>query len=212
MNEALCSILSGEDEWYFDMEGRSIKFNRDGTGELWCRCNFNYWIAAELQWESIELPRHQSRSLATPSETKIAPTKKSQILGRLRLKLTLTKRLPQHAASSILSQSTLVNEFSLTDDAFLPKSYTIKIEKGNFIEPCCIGYPNSDRPRFSLRLLFDKSPYPPRSEWKKPEGGPDGGQFWDHVEFVSRSSFDLEKREIAMNDVSPGRWNECVVV
>ena len=36
MNEALCSILSGEDEWCFDTEGRSIKFNKDGTGEV-CR-------------------------------------------------------------------------------------------------------------------------------------------------------------------------------
>jgi hypothetical protein len=36
MNEALCSILSGEDEWCFDAGGRSIKFNEDGTGEV-CR-------------------------------------------------------------------------------------------------------------------------------------------------------------------------------
>jgi len=36
MNEALCSILSGEDEWCFDAEGRSIKFDEDGTGEV-CR-------------------------------------------------------------------------------------------------------------------------------------------------------------------------------
>lgn len=33
MNETLCSVLSGEDEWRFDKEGRSIKFNKDGTGE-----------------------------------------------------------------------------------------------------------------------------------------------------------------------------------
>ena len=36
MNEALCSILSGEDEWCFDTDGRSVKFNKDGTGEV-CR-------------------------------------------------------------------------------------------------------------------------------------------------------------------------------
>lgn len=34
MNEALCSILTEEDEWCFDAEGRSIKFNKDGTGEV----------------------------------------------------------------------------------------------------------------------------------------------------------------------------------
>jgi hypothetical protein len=32
--EALRSMLSGEDEWCFDSEGRSIKFNKDGTGEV----------------------------------------------------------------------------------------------------------------------------------------------------------------------------------
>jgi hypothetical protein len=36
MNESLCSILSGEDEWCFDADGRAIKFNPDGTGEV-CR-------------------------------------------------------------------------------------------------------------------------------------------------------------------------------
>lgn len=39
MNEALCSILTGQDEWCFDTEGRSIKFNKDGTGEV---CNNQY--------------------------------------------------------------------------------------------------------------------------------------------------------------------------
>ena len=35
MNEALCSILCGEDRWNFHMEdNRSIKFNKDGTGEV----------------------------------------------------------------------------------------------------------------------------------------------------------------------------------
>ena len=36
MDEALCSILSGEYEWIYHEEGISIKFNKDGTGEV-CR-------------------------------------------------------------------------------------------------------------------------------------------------------------------------------
>ena len=106
----------------------------------------------------------------------------------------------------------MINELSLTDDAFRPKSYTVRIERGNFIEPCCIGYSSSESPRFALRLLFDKSPYPPRSEWKEPEGGPDGGQFWNHVEFVSRNSPDLIDKRKAMNDVSTGEWNNCIIL
>lgn len=34
MDEALCSILTGENEWVFHSEGKSIKFNKDGTGEV----------------------------------------------------------------------------------------------------------------------------------------------------------------------------------
>ena len=35
MNEALCSILCNEPEWSFDTDGRSLKFDEDGTGEVW---------------------------------------------------------------------------------------------------------------------------------------------------------------------------------
>lgn len=34
MNEALCSILTSQEEWTFDFEGRYIKFREDGTGEV----------------------------------------------------------------------------------------------------------------------------------------------------------------------------------
>jgi hypothetical protein len=35
MQEALCSILSGEDQWSFAEEGRWIKFEKGGTGEVY---------------------------------------------------------------------------------------------------------------------------------------------------------------------------------
>jgi hypothetical protein len=41
MNEAFCSILSREDEWCFDTEGRSIKFNKDGTSEVCTSCTMS---------------------------------------------------------------------------------------------------------------------------------------------------------------------------
>ncbi|KAI3320493.1 hypothetical protein HD806DRAFT_506601 [Xylariaceae sp. AK1471] len=208
MNEALSSILCGEDNWSFDTEGRYIKFNKDGTGELWCRCNFNYWIASTLEWKSSQ-PRDSSHVAEAETDQN---NKHLQVLGQLHLEITLTKRLPQRVESSILSKSTIINEKSLTDGAFRPKSFTVTIEKGNFIEPCYVGYPSSDRPRFALRLLFDESPYPPRSEWKKPEGGPDGGQFFHHIQFVSRISPDLDNRTRAMNDASArGQNYGCVV-
>ncbi|XXG96285.1 hypothetical protein Hte_002566 [Hypoxylon texense] len=212
MNEALCSILCGEDVWSFDTEGRSIKFNEDGTGELWCRCNFNYWITAEFGWKSIESPPDPipTKTAATPRDT--TRNGLPQPLGQLNLEITLFKRLPNRVRDSVLKTSTIINEQSLTDDAFRPKLFHVRIEKGNFVEPNSIGYlPDSDKPRFAVRLLFDKSPYPPRSEWRMPEKGPDDSQFWDHVEFVSRSSPDLAKQGRAMNEVPVGAWSGCVV-
>ncbi|KAI0839519.1 hypothetical protein F5Y06DRAFT_24223 [Hypoxylon sp. FL0890] len=208
MNEALYSILSGEKEWCFDTEGRTIKFNKDGTGELWCRCNFNYWIAAAFEWKSIVSPRNPNQ-VTSAAQNRKGP----QLLGQLDLEITLAKRLPEWVKSSVLEN---ITERSLTDDAFRPKTYTIKIEKGNFMLPCSIGYgPSWDKPRYALRLLFDKSPYPPRSEWREPGQGPDDSQFWDHTEFVGRPSPGLEKRGRAMNDTmndtsSRGWWNECI--
>ena len=179
--------------------------------KLWCRCNFNYWIAAELEWKSIGPVDTDQAVDILDQVTSSAPRTSPQILGQLNLEITLRKQLPQRAEASILSKSTTINERSLEDDAFQPKSYTVKIERGNFIEPCYIGYPNSERSRFALRLLFDKSPYPPRTEWKKPEGGPEDGQFWDHKEFVGRRSPDLIKQGRAMNDGSVRGWEGCVI-
>ncbi|TVY37292.1 hypothetical protein LOCC1_G006046 [Lachnellula occidentalis] len=157
MNEALCSILCGENEWSFDTEGRSIKFNQDGTGELWCRCQFNYWIAAELEWKSIDPPKRSAQITSPPSNS--THRKPPQFLGQLTLEITLGKQIPQHARAN-LSQSTMLNELGLTASAFRPKCYTIVIEKGHFIEPCCIGFAPPSTTKFALRLLFDTSPYP----------------------------------------------------
>jgi hypothetical protein len=105
-------------------------------------------------------------------------TRGPQLLGQLNLEITLTKRLAQVVYPSIMRNSTILNEHSLSDDAFRAKSFTIRMEKGNFTEPIWVKSKDSYRPRYALRLLFDKSPCPPREEWKKPEGGPESNNFW----------------------------------
>ncbi|KAF2973152.1 hypothetical protein GQX73_g445 [Xylaria multiplex] len=215
MNEALCSILSGEEDWCFDAEGRSIKFNKDGTGELECRCNLNFWILAEFEWESIQ--RQENGSIQTSTSPAQATTSKNdssrpELLGQLDLEITLTKRLAGRArrwAEAHPSNAESMNK-NLTDGAYRTKLYTVRIERGNFIQPCCIGYQNSDAQRYLLRLLFDKSPYPPRSEWKSPQGAPDEGRFWGHVEFVGRAAPDSARRQSPMNDSSVSRWTTCI--
>lgn len=102
--------------------------------------------------------------------------------------MTLTKRLPKSTLSSVLAQSTLVNEHSLTDEAFKTKSFTVRVEKGRFIEPSRVGFAATFAKRFDLRLVFEPSPYPPKSEWKSLERGVEDGQFWDHKQFVAHSS------------------------
>ncbi|KAI0101712.1 hypothetical protein GGR51DRAFT_308931 [Nemania sp. FL0031] len=216
MNEALCSMLSGEEDWHFDSEGRSIRFNEDGTGELECRCNLNFWILAEFEWRSIK--PQDSGSGGSPANSDHASATKHdssqpELLGQLGLEITLTKRLAGRARRWAETQPSTAEQMNknLTDDAYRTKSYIVRIERGNFIQPCYAGYQNSDMQRYSLRLLFDKSPYPPRSEWKEPQGAPDEGQFWDHVEFVGREAPDSARRQRPMNDPSASGWNSCVV-
>ncbi|KAI0157856.1 hypothetical protein GGR52DRAFT_564390 [Hypoxylon sp. FL1284] len=210
MNEALCSILCREEMWCYDTEGRSIRFNEDGSGELWCRCNFNYWITAEFEWKSIESLPESTKTAVMTSDG--GQNGHPQLLGQLHLQITLLKRLPSRVQGSVLKTSTMINEHSLTDDAFRPKLFIIRIEKGNFIEPNSIGcFPAYGKSRFAMRLLFDTSPYPPRSEWRAPEKGPDDGQFWTHVEFVGRSFSELAKQGRAMNEVIVNTRSGCVI-
>lgn len=81
-----------------------------------------------------------------------------------------------------------MNEYHLTDDAFLSKMYTIKLDNGDFLSSALYGYDSSWTPKFALRLSFDRSPYPPREERKKSEGMPDGARMWERTDFCSRQS------------------------
>jgi len=235
MDEALCSILCSEEDWYWDWDGRSIRFNADGTGEvcmllkialglitnvqkLQCRSNLSYWILAEFEWRTIQRQDSASSQIpAGPAPTVSAKNRagQPQLLGRLDLEITLTKKLARRARAHPWAEmhpenAANMNGF-LADDACRPKSYAVRIERGNFIQPSYIGSQNLDIQRYSLRLLFDRSPYPPRSEWKDSQRGPDDGRFWEHVEFVGRAAPDSARRQIPMNDPSVSSWNSCAV-
>jgi hypothetical protein len=113
-----------------------------------------------------------------------------RLLGQINLNITLTKRLPAWAQKSS-RKFPFANEGSLTDDAFQPKSFTVRIEEGDFEIPSKAWVPSKrahlSSGKLSLdykrRLVFDKSPYPPKSEWKK---GSHGKDLWDFKEFVSK--------------------------
>ncbi|KAE8402365.1 hypothetical protein BDV37DRAFT_284846 [Aspergillus pseudonomiae] len=98
--------------------------------------------------------------------------------------MTLTTRRPTTLGDSINRR--VINEQLLTDAAFLPKEYTVTLEAGRFLCASDVGGGYSDSPRYGARLSFDKSPYPPREEWKETGGGVGANRFWEWREFCSR--------------------------
>ncbi|PSR81351.1 hypothetical protein BD289DRAFT_393570 [Coniella lustricola] len=209
MDEALESILTKEGAWVFHSGGKSIEFNKDGSGELWCCEDAHFWIAMVFEWthcEKIE-PRGEQTAMKNVQK-KGGP----RTLGTLELVVTVKPQLPEKLDRQPGARAHVLNERGLTEDAFQPKRFTITVEQGNFVEPCYVGESSSFSSRYAFRLVFDKSPYPPRSEWKSPEGGPDSAQFWNITEFVGRQSDEL-KRGRAMNDVAAGgSWNYCQIM
>ena len=87
-----------------------------------------------------------------------------------------------------------LNESLLTDEAFKPKTFSVMLEKGNFLTPQDEMLSAEDKytPRFAFRPEFDRSPYPPRSEWKEPQGAPDAMKMWEWKDFVGRKSPELK--------------------
>jgi hypothetical protein len=55
--------------------------------------------------------------------------------------------------------------------------------------------------------VFDKLPYPPRKEWREPEGAPDAMKMWEWKEFCARSLPELKK----MGGGFPGGL-QCVMI
>jgi len=182
MSETLLSILLRED-WSWDpMGANQITFNNDGTGRLVCRHELNVWIAAEFDWKP-QSPESLDTVIDISSNTPNDP----HLISQFDIELTLTKRrIPKLGTAEMHSYR--INESLLTDDAFLPKTYTVRLEKGEFITSydamSTEEIPNAST--FALRLVFDKSPYPPRDEWKTPEGAPDAIKFWEWKEFCGR--------------------------
>ena len=164
---------------------------------------------ASLRLQLLDHCRAQLKDIiAIPNKGRITGRNNSrQIISHPGLKITLSRNLPQRAEFSMLSKGSILNECSLTDDAFLPKTYSLGLERGNFKESCYIGHISPGRPRFALRLLFDNSPYPPRSEWRTPGGGLDDDRLWNHIEFVSRPSPDRAEHQRPMNDASAVGWS-----
>ncbi|KZF20975.1 hypothetical protein L228DRAFT_248725 [Xylona heveae TC161] len=197
--ETFGSILCSE-KWDFDPIWGLTKwmtFNKDGTGKILCGQEVNLFIATEFDWK-LQNPKLLDQVVDTSSRIR---KNTNILLCEFDLDLTLTKRrIPK---MGIDLRRARINEDVLKDEAFETKSYTVRLERGAFFS----YWDNLDTSRssyisrYELRLVFDKSPYPPRDEWKEPEGAVDALKFWEWKEFVART----------LPEDEPAWWRSCIV-
>ncbi|KAI5928092.1 hypothetical protein F4810DRAFT_646899 [Camillea tinctor] len=161
-----------------------IKFKADGTGELICRVEFNLYVAAEFDWQ----PQPGSPAL----DRTINLAADQALLAEYNLELTLTKRrIPSLGSTS--TEGALINESHLTDAAFVPKNYTVRLEKGRF--PVSRNVSVWANWWYGLRIVFDKSPFPSIEEWKGDAVRTvEGNKFYDRVDFYDQE-LEVTERE-----------------
>lgn len=113
---------------------------------------------------------------------------KTKVVIEFEIDTQITKRRPAQFRTSREIRRPL-NEAHLKNEAFLPKRFTVKLEKGNFSSPSHLDKALDWLPRFDLRLVFDKSPYPAQHEWNGLlTSSPDDIKMWEWKEFCGRPS------------------------
>ena len=119
------------------------------------------FIAAECDWQIL------SAQMATQTDDAVQRRGSNQV-NEFEIVITVSKRQPAEKFGYQDSRSTTleINEYSFNDDAFARKTYKVKLEEGNFVPDFDSWTPKSgiQPQRYSLRLTFDKSPYPLRHE------------------------------------------------
>jgi hypothetical protein len=137
---------------------------------------FHWAILAEFEWKVTTI---------TPLDQAYKDSKSPHLISQLNIEITLTKHLSPDPKKELESR-----HIHVTDDAFRSKSFNIRIEQGNFALPedlLCNG--SNVATRYTKRIVFDTSPYPPEPEWKESwlEGWkePEGRNYWDEKEFVN---------------------------
>jgi hypothetical protein len=148
--------------------------------KLVARCEFNIFIAAEIQWRLCS-----PNALTDKIDIGITPPypSHSRLVGKFNIEMTLTTR--RVGVGAVDMGKVRINECQLTEKAFLPNQYTVRVEQGKFMAvndvpfvrelPCISTY--------SYRLIFDPSPFPPQHMWKDPAGAPESIRFWEWTQF-----------------------------
>lgn len=154
---------------------------------------------------------------SSPPPRQAQTRSKAQVLGKLRLEITLQKGLAKGLQSSDPDTCLRLHDQYLLPTAYLPKTFTATLEKGNFLPASRKG--RDVMQQYGLRLLFDRSPFPAYEHWNTafpndvPPVGPADREQSPMVEFVAR---ELPREQTigrkAMNDEPSGKaWGSCVV-
>uniref|UniRef100_A0A0W0G9G6 Uncharacterized protein n=1 Tax=Moniliophthora roreri TaxID=221103 RepID=A0A0W0G9G6_MONRR len=162
--DALISVLC--QSWHWDSnDEHMIIFEAGGTGQLISRAEMNVWIASQFIWKALD--------------STSAPVSRNQLC--IEMQLTET-RVPPWDSPSFTGR---INEQVLTREAFVPKLYVITLERGTFLTSLDTQYKHKGGPEYSFQMTFDRSPYPPREEWREPEGGPETLKIWEKKTFCA---------------------------
>ncbi|PYH77497.1 hypothetical protein BO82DRAFT_358159 [Aspergillus uvarum CBS 121591] len=129
---------------------------------------------AELDW----------KFLRPASLEQVASTNTDGLLSEFEIEIRLSQR---QIAESYVPPGRRINEALLTDKAFEPKVFTIRLERGSFLtqhdrtgDRQC-----GDTSRWAMRLVFDRSPYPQPEEWKEMTSSLQAHKTWKWNEFCS---------------------------
>lgn len=141
-------------------------------------------VANEFDWKVLN-PQALEETIDIPGRRNV----RRRHLAYLSVEITLTERLPyrdEERVRTLLKGPTVGKCHPFKDIAFRPKTYTLRLDLGRFILPWGddqggpLEFPYAYE--YGLRLVFDKSPYPPPPEWERPD---QSGYIWRWREFVS---------------------------
>lgn len=134
------------------------------------------WIAAHISWTIAD--RNKADRLISLESDGFSTWR---LLGEIEIQVTLKKDVPPRWKSFAG-----INERYLLDHAFVPKMYTVRLEKGTFAPYAELMMRRIRTPsRYGLRLVFDRSPYPPLQEWRV-TGGAEANKVWEWRIFCAR--------------------------
>lgn len=171
--------------------------------------DFMYIFAVNMDWKSLPAPKADEPIEAGGIQT--IWSRKPQVLGKMNLEIKLNTSVAK-SYKGPLPVWPSPNEHYLSEAAFQSRTFKITIEKGNFAPKLFVGFEGDYRHRYGLRLLFDRSPYPTREGFKRPDDGPVPGlnlEVWDMC--VAKSLPQSETKGKAMNDESPSFVIGCIV-